>query len=204
MNEKFLYFNNVKFTRDDTTGYYLNSTIRKRMHRYVWEYYNGEIPKGYHIHHVDGDKSNNSIENLRLVEAKKHCKAHSVIHAINDYDRMVENLMTNAIPKSKEWHASKEGHEWHKRHYDRMKDKLYVEKEYKCKQCGKKFTSTMTESKFCSNKCKSKWRREQGLDNEERTCEMCGTKFTINKYSKTKCCSRKCAAQLRKNKKNNV
>ena len=58
-NGKFAYFNGLKFTRDDKTGYYLNSTIRKRLHRCVWEYYNGEIPKGYHIHHKDNDKSNN-------------------------------------------------------------------------------------------------------------------------------------------------
>ena len=43
MSEKYQYFNGLKFTRDDKTGYYLNSTIRKRMHRYVWEFYNGQI-----------------------------------------------------------------------------------------------------------------------------------------------------------------
>ena len=59
MSSKYQYFNGLKFTRDDKTGYYLNSTIEKRMHRYVWEFYNGPIPKGYDIHHKDEDKANN-------------------------------------------------------------------------------------------------------------------------------------------------
>lgn len=195
--EKFQYFNGIKFTKDDKTGYYLNSTIRKRMHRYVWEFYNGEIPKGYHIHHKDGDKSNNNIENLEMILGKKHCKYHSNKYVELNKDKMIKNLIDNAIPASKEWHKSKEGREWHKNHYDKMKEKLYIEKEYTCKQCGAKFKSTKSGSKFCSNKCKSKWRRDNGLDNETRICCICGKEFTINKYYKTKTCSMSCRIKLK-------
>ena len=61
---KEIWFNGIKFTKDDKTGYYLNSSIRKRLHRYVWELHYGEIPEGYHIHHIDFDKSNNDISNF--------------------------------------------------------------------------------------------------------------------------------------------
>lgn len=196
--EKFQYFNNIKFTRDERTGYYLNSTIRKRMHRYVWEFYNGEIPKEYHIHHKDGDKSNNNIENLEMILGRKHCKYHANKYVNSNKDEMIKNLLNNAIPASKEWHKSKEGKEWHKEHYEKMKEKLYVEKEYTCKQCGNKFKSTKVGSKFCSNKCKSKWRRDNGLDNETRICCICGGEFIVNKYSKTKTCSKKCKLKLNK------
>ena len=27
-----------------------------RLHRMVWEYHNGKIPQGYHVHHVDDDR----------------------------------------------------------------------------------------------------------------------------------------------------
>ena len=41
------------------------------VHRIVWETANGcKIPKGFHIHHQDGNKSNNSIMNLSLVSCK--------------------------------------------------------------------------------------------------------------------------------------
>ena len=66
MAKKFQYFDRKRFTRDERTGYYLCSTqspdgTRKRMHVYVWEYYNGPVQDNYHVHHIDGDKSNNNI-----------------------------------------------------------------------------------------------------------------------------------------------
>jgi sugar lactone lactonase YvrE len=70
--QKYQHFNGIKFTRDEKTGYYLNSTIRKRLHRYVWEFYNGKIPEGYQIHHKDKDKSNNDISNLELMPFSAH------------------------------------------------------------------------------------------------------------------------------------
>ena len=39
-------------------------------HRVLWEIFNGPIPKGMWIDHIDGDKLNNKIENIRLVEIK--------------------------------------------------------------------------------------------------------------------------------------
>lgn len=41
-----------------------------RVHRIVWEMFNGEVPDKYVIDHVDGDPTNNSILNLRAVEEK--------------------------------------------------------------------------------------------------------------------------------------
>ena len=96
MGEKIQYFNNVKFVRDDKTGYYLNSTLRKRMHRYVWEYYNGEIPKGFQIHHIDHDKSNNDISNLEMISRSKHAKIHANERVRDCYDEVVENLNKTA------------------------------------------------------------------------------------------------------------
>ena len=201
--EKYQYFNGLKFTRDDKTGYYLNSTIRKRLHRYVWEYYNGEIPEGYHVHHIDHDKSNNDISNLELVEGKKHVTMHSTERALIEYEALVENLDNNARPKAIEWHGSSEGREWHKEQYEKYLGKWIKRKVIKkCEQCGSEFeTIDNGKSKFCSNKCKAKWRRESGIDDEIRTCKLCGGEFTINKYSKAKYCSRSCSKKDYWNKK---
>ena len=37
------------------------------LHRYVYELANGSIPEGLSIDHIDGNKSNNFLSNLRVV-----------------------------------------------------------------------------------------------------------------------------------------
>lgn len=38
-----------------------------RAHRVIWEMHNGPIPEGYEIDHINRDRADNRIENLRLV-----------------------------------------------------------------------------------------------------------------------------------------
>ena len=42
------------------------------IHRYVFETFKGEIPKGMHIDHYDFDRKNNSINNLQLLSPKEN------------------------------------------------------------------------------------------------------------------------------------
>lgn len=195
---KYQYFNGVKFTKDRNTGYYLNSTLRKRMHRYVWEFYNKEIPNGYEIHHIDRDKSNNDISNLELMKSESHKALHSK-------ERGVKNVKSGHLdsirPMTKEWHQSEKGRDWHRKHYQRTKDKIHEKKEFECENCHTIFIAEITgNNRFCSNKCKSSWRRKSGVDDEARRCIICGKEFTVNKYEKTRTCSRKCGAILRSKK----
>lgn len=58
----------------DVSGYWL-ITYKKRTHgahRLVWVWHFGKIPKGKFIDHIDGNKSNNKIENLRLCDDKQN------------------------------------------------------------------------------------------------------------------------------------
>lgn len=41
--------------------------VMKYVHRLMYETFVGEIPNGYEINHIDGNKSNNKISNLELV-----------------------------------------------------------------------------------------------------------------------------------------
>lgn len=43
-------------------------------HILVWEKQNGEIPKGFHIHHKNGNKQDNRIENLECMDGKDHLR----------------------------------------------------------------------------------------------------------------------------------
>ena len=51
-----------------------------RNHKYygrLWEELNGKgIPPRHHIHHIDNDKTNNSIENLLCLSPKEHYELH--------------------------------------------------------------------------------------------------------------------------------
>jgi len=73
----FIMWNGNKYTRR-THGYYGCTTEgRHYLHQAVWEFHNGEIPTGHHVHHKDEDKENNKIENLELITASDHGKLHS-------------------------------------------------------------------------------------------------------------------------------
>ena len=56
---------------------YLRITIRNKqysIHRLVWETFNEPILEGYYIDHIDGNKSNNALSNLRLVTQSDNMK----------------------------------------------------------------------------------------------------------------------------------
>ena len=44
------------------------------VHRLIWEHVNGPIPKGMHIDHINGNKSDNRIINLRLVTPSENAQ----------------------------------------------------------------------------------------------------------------------------------
>lgn len=71
------YFDNKKFTLRKNGYYGLTTNDRILMHRYIWRFYNGKIPKGYDIHHKDFDKANNDIENLECILKSEHTKKFS-------------------------------------------------------------------------------------------------------------------------------
>lgn len=43
-----------------------------KIHRIVYETFIGEIKDGYEVHHIDGNRQNNCIENLRMVSTSEH------------------------------------------------------------------------------------------------------------------------------------
>lgn len=167
------------------------------MHRDIWEHYKCKIPKGYHIHHIDGNKLNNEIENLEIKKAKEHLAEHMTLER-KQFAREVINKI--ARPKAIIWHKSKEGLAWHKKHFeDSLRKSIDTKINKFCQVCGQEYQVNLgcaNKSKFCSNNCKIKFRKKLGLDNIEKSCIVCASHFTTNKYSKVKTCSRKCGGKL--------
>jgi len=193
---RYIEFDGIKFY-PDKKGYWLGQLkgTKKpiRLHTYVWEYYNGEVPQGYHVHHKDHNPDNNEIDNLVLITEAEHLSMHG---QLQNKEWLRKNLAENARPKASEWHKSAEGRKWHSdvakaTMPQRLEDTVTM----KCQYCGKDYEIPrfLSEgSRFCSNNCKSAWRRKAGLDNVETTCIVCGKKFFTNKYNSAKYCSAEC------------
>ena len=61
----------------------------RSIHLLVWEAFNGYIPEKYEIHHIDKNKFNNSINNLKLLSRKEHRLLHNnLIHGWNKGKKM--------------------------------------------------------------------------------------------------------------------
>ena len=46
-------------------------------HVKAWEAANGQIPRGRDVHHINGDRCDNRIENLRIVTRLEHSRIHA-------------------------------------------------------------------------------------------------------------------------------
>lgn len=132
--------------------YYYNG--QEFLHRQVWKDNFGIIPQGFYVHHKNGNKVDNRISNLELMDKVKHGQMH----------------FTNRIPITK-----------------------------KCDICKKEFDcKTFRQSnRFCSNNCKSQWRRDNRLDFVKGLCTRCKKEFSFNKYELGKYCSHDCSGKAR-------
>ena len=122
-----------------------------QMHRAVWEYYHGEIPDGYVVHHVDFNSKNNNLNNLVLMTYSDH----SAIHGSSNAACKKKKKFVCAFC-GKEFEAINSGNNQFcsvsclgKYRY-RNKDK----EKRACVICGKVFeTSKYRKSKTCSHHC---------------------------------------------------
>lgn len=72
-----LHFNGKDFYYNKANGYY-SSIDQEKMHHAVWKFFHkSEIPNGFLVHHIDGNKTNNSLENLELMEWGGHTSHHN-------------------------------------------------------------------------------------------------------------------------------
>ncbi len=153
----------------------------RRLHRLIWQKVNGKIPKGFDIHHKDGNKLNNSIENLECIPHREHLSIH----------------MKQNTEKVHAWHKSEEG----RKHLGKKASIMMTKRPFKtfnCPQCGKDFDSqNIYRVKYCGQNCQQKARRDRGDDLVDRSCAYCIKTFRINKYHKTITCGYDCGAMIR-------
>jgi hypothetical protein len=108
----------VRYYEKSQHGYFVSGT-HGRLHRRVYSKTYGNIPHGWEVHHLDGDRSNNAIENLVCMSGYAHRMEHRVpitvtcVQCGTDYDCFV-----NPGHGNKYCSSSCSNKAWRKRHAD--------------------------------------------------------------------------------------
>lgn len=129
---------------------------RIREHRLIWEKARGKIPKGFVIHHKNGDRLDNRLENLDCVKWGEHNKNHVLKRKV--LGRKLECLKCNKMKNKKDFYKQSsttiKASSWCKdcckkyKQYNRDKLKKYGAKYYQ-------------ENKERSRNLLRKWRKRQ-------------------------------------------
>lgn len=142
-------------------GYYARDVMRNgvrktyHLHRIIWEEYHGPIPKGFHVHHKDGNRLNNEIKNLDLMPQPQHASLHRK-------GEWASGKLNYLLEGQKKFRATEEGkkiiHEAVKRGW--LKRKLLLKT---CIWCKKEFKTKAPQAKLCSTSCRyKKWWHKEG------------------------------------------
>lgn len=114
-------------------GIFDNNKKRKffTIHRLVYEAFNGSIPKGFEIDHIDGIRDNNRLENLRLLTHKEN---NQIKHHLEQYKEIEkERYKKNKDKKRKYYEKHREEiKERDKKYYQEHKEEKKIRnKEYR-------------------------------------------------------------------------
>lgn len=110
-----------------------------RNHRAVWTMTYGPIPKGYIVHHRNGNKGDNRLENLELMTFSEHSRLH-----LNSNDSVLRKRTREARSI-----AAKKGWEKHPAVHGI------------CEECGKEWTGSFNFRRFCSEACEARSLRKR-------------------------------------------
>ena len=170
------------------SGHYMTG---QSIHRALWIYANGEIPDGYHIHHIDGNAANNTLENLQLLSLCEHSKLHDSLNKSKSPQSFIcehcGRTFTVVSNGKKRRYCSTE--------CMRQADKINQHKWTKiCAWCGKEFKTRFESQKFCCHSCHMTERYAN--QKKEMVCPICGKVFTVKPSEKRETCSKSCAMKL--------
>lgn len=152
--------------------------VERRLHRAVWVFYNGKIPKGLHIHHIDGNKDNNDISNLKLMTQQEHMQYHNTSERLSKWWKSEKGIKANkkGIKNAKKWHASEDGKKWHSEHQKQYINKLLIKET--CSECGNIFNTFndkrhQTVCKKCRDKLLKRYLRKYHPEKIHRYHSTC-------------------------------
>lgn len=202
-------FNGVTYNRNGG-GYFVHNG--QPLHRDVWEYHFGKIPKGYDIHHRDENKANNDISNLQMLTRKEHRQLHTRLNA--DKPKTPKTFVcqqcgatfqstANVAHYCPDCHKERE-REKRRANYAAKRAAKRVVKPFRprrfrtCVICGKPFEVKQNPNlanahvrKTCSKECHDKLAGKLPV----KRCKVCGKEFKPV-HSSNVCCSPECGAKF--------
>lgn len=109
--------NNISWVRIERKAY--------PVHRIIWCIYNGDLDGELDIDHIDGNRQNNHISNLRLAnrmenmqnisKPNKNCKSgHRGVHYCKRERKYVAAISVRSSYKSKRFETAEEASNWYK------------------------------------------------------------------------------------------
>lgn len=137
-----------------------NGYFRRRgkfLHREVFRMNGQEIPKGWHIHHRDGNTADNAPENLEAVSPKTHAK----VHWTTERAERSRQHLCSVRHKAAKWHSSPAGHALHSANGKKvMALRPLLDKT--CEWCLNPFRSKVKRARFCHLNHKMLFYRREG------------------------------------------
>jgi hypothetical protein len=79
-------------------GYLYDTATRRFIHRIISTRYDGIIPKGWHVHHCDYNRTNNSIDNLVQIPEKLHQEIHATYDWSSKHKPSKEFIRNTMLP----------------------------------------------------------------------------------------------------------
>lgn len=137
--------------------YFMATTFpRNYLHRDVYVTYNGEIPDGWHVHHIDHDPLNNAPENLAVMSPEAHAALHG--SALEPTGRHCDECgeMYQGYRSWGRWCSAACKERRRRRDgvaYKRPRKEAMAEPRI-CGECSSAFIASRPWSKFCSSKCR--------------------------------------------------
>ncbi len=127
------------------------------LHRIVYEDNFGPIAPGLHIHHKDGDITNNAPSNLEALTHAEHMRRHPKPRSVRAQDMV--NLKVAIAVATVRCHEPER-----KRTFAGTIKKMWANREPRtivCVHCGAgKLTSCMKPVLYCSTRCKQAFKRK--------------------------------------------
>jgi len=115
--QKIIVFNGVSYKlMGGKRKYYLGQSTTnqgrknpKGLHVAIWEFHNRKkVPKGYVVHHKDGNTFNNDFSNLECLSSGKHLSEHFKKNWKNkEFRKKVKTNLNKIRPLATKWHKKR-------------------------------------------------------------------------------------------------